>query len=135
MMESRAVFDATQLETLRSLQEPGGPDVVGIVLDEFRQEATSMLREMRQAFARGDARSYNRVAHALKSSSTYVGACELSAICAAAEARSLDGLPADALDWLERVEGAYAAFATALHTALKTASHTASHTALPFEMH
>ena len=72
------VLDATQIATIRALQSPDSPDVVAIVIGEFRRESPDLIRTMRESLAHGDYGELTRAAHSLKSSSAYVGAQILS---------------------------------------------------------
>ncbi len=81
-----AVLDNEQLDALRTLQQPGEPDVLAMVFEEYRQELREQMRRIRQALAACDARALGRAAHALKSGSAALGATTLAAICAEIEA-------------------------------------------------
>jgi two-component system, sensor histidine kinase and response regulator len=88
-----APIDEAQLEAIRALQVPGEPDVLAQVLDEYAQDAKQLVRQLRQAVEDGDLAVLHRAAHSLKSSSAYVGAQALSAMC-----DDLDQLCKSALD-------------------------------------
>jgi len=92
----RATFDA--------LRETTGADFVKELVDTFLEEAPAMLEELRTALAAGDADTFRRAAHSLKSNSNTFGALalgtlarelELGGIARAAEG---DGRPLDALE-------------------------------------
>ena len=91
----RATFDA--------LRETTGADFVKELVDTFLEEAPAMLEELRTAYTTGDADTFRRTAHSLKSNSNTFGALalgtlarelELGGIAKAAEGggRSLDAL-------------------------------------------
>lgn len=79
------ILDETALDALRSLQDPGEPDVVAIVLDEFRVDAADQLLQMRTALGANDMRRLQRAAHTLKSSAAYVGGRQVSQLSALVE--------------------------------------------------
>ncbi|MGH2485155.1 MAG: response regulator, partial [Ktedonobacterales bacterium] len=84
--------DLEQLDAIRALQEPGAPDVVAMVVDEFRVESRELLRTMARAQTGGDAKELHRAAHSLKSSGAYLGARRLSSICADLESLAKTGM-------------------------------------------
>jgi CheY-like chemotaxis protein len=90
--DARDALDLEQLDTIRALQEPGAPDVVAMVIDEFRIESRELLRTMARAQAGGDAKELHRAAHSLKSSSAYLGARRLSSVCADLEGLAKTGM-------------------------------------------
>jgi len=89
-----APIDLAVLEGFRELQEPGGADIVTEFIDLFLADLAPRLIAIREATTLGDAEPVRAAAHALKSSSAYVGALELSRKCTelevAAKARDLE---------------------------------------------
>jgi HPt (histidine-containing phosphotransfer) domain-containing protein len=75
------------------LQASAGEDFVKELVETFFEEAPIMLDDLRAAFAAGDADSFRRSAHSLKSNSQTFGALRLGAMARTLE---LQGLPADA---------------------------------------
>ncbi|MDL9997924.1 Hpt domain-containing protein [Variovorax sp. J22P240] len=94
------------------LQEAAGADFVKELVQTFLEEAPTMLQELRDALATGDADTFRRAAHSLKSNSLTFGALTLGAM---AREQELGGLPAaqpsNALDALAQE---YARVAAAL---------------------
>jgi HPt (histidine-containing phosphotransfer) domain-containing protein len=90
--DGRDTLDLEQLDTIRALQEPGAPDVVAMVIDEFRSESRELLRTMARSQAGGDAKELHRAAHSLKSSNAYLGARRLSSVCAELEGLAKTGM-------------------------------------------
>ena len=84
--------DREQLDAIRALQDPEGPDVVALVVDEFRNESRQLLQTMARSQVNGDVKELHRAAHSLKSSSAYLGARRLSSLCAELEAMTKSGL-------------------------------------------
>jgi HPt (histidine-containing phosphotransfer) domain-containing protein len=74
-------LDLAVLSSLRELQEKGEPDIVEEIGGLFLEHAPQKLSAIRDAAEREDARGLQMAAHSLKSSSAYVGAMRLSALC------------------------------------------------------
>lgn len=118
MIIESAVLDQEQLDALRTLQQPGEPDVLALVFDEFRQESRQQMRLLRQALSTSDARALNHTAHSLKSSGAALGATQLAALCAEIEADCKDdAMPAHIAQLVARTEAEYALVLVALERA------------------
>ena len=89
--------------TFEQLQATAGADFVRELIDTFLAEAPAMLRDLRDAYAAGDAERFRRVAHSLKSNGNTFGALTLGALArdlelrGFAHVRSADSAPIDAL--------------------------------------
>ncbi|MEJ8847911.1 Hpt domain-containing protein [Variovorax rhizosphaerae] len=87
--------------TFAELQEAAGAEFVTELVQTFLEEAPQMLKELRESQAAGDADTFRRAAHSLKSNSLTFGALALGAMARDLE---LGGLPAaqppEALDAL-----------------------------------
>lgn len=98
--------------TFAELQDTAGADFVKELVQTFLEEAPTMLNELRDACAAGQADDFRRAAHSLKSNSLTFGALPLAAL---AREQELGGLAAaqqpDALGALARE---YARVAAAL---------------------
>jgi HPt (histidine-containing phosphotransfer) domain-containing protein len=79
--ESEAVLDQLVLASLRELQEDGEPDILEEVGSLFLNHAPDKMSAIEKAVEQKDANSLKIAAHSLKSSSAYVGAMRLSALC------------------------------------------------------
>ena len=92
------------LDAIRALQRPGKPDLLGRVVGLFESEAPASVASLQEALASADLTTVRDTAHALKSSSAYVGAMTLSGRCRELEQAAREGnLPgcvalADALE-------------------------------------
>jgi CheY-like chemotaxis protein/HPt (histidine-containing phosphotransfer) domain-containing protein len=75
------ILDPSALQSLRALQRPGRPDVLGRIIDMFNSDAPRLLGEMKVAAAANDTEAMRLAAHTLKSTCTNVGAVALSATC------------------------------------------------------
>ncbi|HEY6041069.1 MAG TPA: GAF domain-containing protein [Anaerolineae bacterium] len=63
-----------------------GAEFIGVVIDAFLTDAPKLLEEMRQARRNGDAESFRRAAHSLKSNSANFGGVRLANLAAELEA-------------------------------------------------
>lgn len=106
--KSKATIDRA---TFSELQEAAGADFVTELVQTFMEEAPVMLRELRDAQAAGDADSFRRAAHSLKSNSLTFGALTLGAM---AREQELGGLAAAQSDALDALASEYARVAAAL---------------------
>ncbi len=97
-------IDLTVLEGFRDLQEPGAPDVITEFIDLFLGDLPSRLIAIREAATLGDTEQARAAAHALKSSSAYIGALQLSRKCKELEAAARAGDLELALQFSEEVE-------------------------------
>lgn len=77
----RPVLDLQVVESLKALDEEGGPSLFLELIDLFVDDAAAQLRSLQTALDAGDVRLLERVAHTLKSSSANIGATQLSALC------------------------------------------------------
>src|SRR5512137_3013744 len=77
---STDVLDRSALERLRELQDAGEPDIVAEIGDLFMEHAPKKIAAIRKAAKENDAKALEVAAHSLKSSSSYIGAMELSAM-------------------------------------------------------
>jgi HPt (histidine-containing phosphotransfer) domain-containing protein len=63
---------------LAGLSESVGEDFMGELIETFLEEAPGMFLEMEQALSAGDADSFRRAAHSLKTNANTFGAIELA---------------------------------------------------------
>ena len=82
------------------LQEAAGAEFVAELVATFFEEAPAMLAELRAAQAAGNADTFRRAAHSLKSNSNTFGATRLGEMARDIELGALftDSAPVDALD-------------------------------------
>ena len=107
-------IDRSVLDDLRALQQPGRPDRVARILHLFLTGAPALIGSMRDALARGDAPGVAEAAHALNSSSGFVGVRRLMALCHSLEQLGRRGTLAEAPPVFARLEAEYAAAAAEL---------------------
>ena len=86
-----ALLDAAALARLHELDPQGQSGLVQRVLATYTQSLRRLLAQLRTARAGADREAMRHAAHTLKSSSASVGALDLSALCAQAEASLRDG--------------------------------------------
>jgi HPt (histidine-containing phosphotransfer) domain-containing protein len=75
-------LDPAVLDTLRSLNRPGEPDLVEQVLTMFLEDSPARIEAMSTAIGARDAVQLQRAAHNLKGSAANVGATELQRLSA-----------------------------------------------------
>jgi two-component system, sensor histidine kinase and response regulator len=97
-------LDPAVLETLRSLQEEGEPDLLTELAGMFLDDAALQLEGLREAIGEADAQRVRSISHALKGSSGNMGATRVSEVCAELEMAGESGDLAPAPGLLERLE-------------------------------
>ena len=110
------VLDAEQIDTLREVAAAtGNGNLMRNLVDVFTTEAASRLAKLRDAAERADALALEGVAHALRGSSSTMGAVRLAEACAVLEAAGrgghLDGVAAQLQRLESELERATAALA------------------------
>ncbi len=106
-------FDPSIVQSLPMVADGSNPEFADRVLDMFTRNASTLLAAIDSAMQQGDAKTLQRSAHTLKSSSATVGAMALSEKARDLEMRLRSGeLPAT--DWPQALRGAYDEFASAL---------------------
>jgi len=84
-------LDLGILDSLRAMQRPGDPDLVGEVIGLFVADAERSIARMRETLDAADPEGLKRAAHTLKGSSGNVGAFQLSGLCRELEPVALAG--------------------------------------------
>jgi PAS domain S-box-containing protein len=97
-IEAKPTLDPEALLELRSLEEPGGPDIFGELVQLYLDDLPDRLEGIRTSLEARDADALRREAHRLKGSSQQMGAARLSALCLELENlgrnnRVEDGMP------------------------------------------
>ncbi|HET6847097.1 MAG TPA: Hpt domain-containing protein [Anaerolineales bacterium] len=99
----------TQIDraTFEELKQVSGADFINELIDTFLEEAPKLIAQLKSAMKAGDAESFRRAAHSLKSNGATFGAGHL-----AEQARSLEMLGkesrlAEAGDGVKAVEAAW----------------------------
>jgi len=115
-------LDLSVLEMLRSLQQPGQPDIVAKIIKTYLQEAPPLLKRLADAETAHDTTAIYQAAHALKSSSFNVGALELAKHCKELEAIGRDGETAGITPLICAIETGYRKVSKQLEQELKTSN-------------
>ncbi len=89
---------------LDELFENFGSTGASDLIEMFVVDGPELLKNLRQAVAAKDAAAANLLVHTLKSSAAYVGAMQLSRLCATLEARARDGSVEEASERLGELE-------------------------------
>ncbi|HRD84641.1 MAG TPA: Hpt domain-containing protein [Rubrivivax sp.] len=89
--------------TLAELKETAGADFVDELAQTFAEEAPGLLASLRTARAQGDADTFRRAAHSLKSNSHTFGAVQLGALARALELGGLSADPAQDLAAIDKL--------------------------------
>lgn len=76
-MEEQAIID---MQTFRQLQEMAGVDFVGELLDTYFSETQTIIDQLGAALVSGDAVTFGRSAHSIKSSSASFGALDFAGL-------------------------------------------------------
>jgi HPt (histidine-containing phosphotransfer) domain-containing protein len=112
---SEAIIDQA---TFAGLKDLVGDDFVGELVETFFKEAPGLLTEMGQALNDGDAETFRRSAHSLKSNGASFGAMQLASLARKLEYMGRDGRLYEAGPKLPQVEIAYEQAAEALKALL-----------------
>lgn len=83
-------IDQSALNTLRALQRPGTPDLLGRIIGVFVSQTPEGVDAICTACTAGDLETVRTSAHAIKSSAAYVGATQFSARMANIESAARD---------------------------------------------
>jgi len=78
-------LDQNALRQIRSLRQPGGPDLLKRIVDLYISNSRTLIDSLRAAIIRNDATGVLQAAHSLKSSSANVGATVLTQLCGTLE--------------------------------------------------
>ncbi|MGD9093070.1 MAG: Hpt domain-containing protein [Anaerolineales bacterium] len=104
--------------TFAGMKDMVGDDFVGELVETFLEEAPGLLAEMDQALKNGDAETFRRSAHSLKSNGASFGAMRLASLARELEHMGRDGRLDEAGANLLEAEIAYQQAAEALKALL-----------------
>jgi len=89
-------IDIGCLDSIRSLQSPGKPDLLEKVIGQYFEDAALQVEVMRNGYSAGDTAAVKSASHRLKSSSANLGALRLAELCQELESLCKEGvIPAD----------------------------------------
>lgn len=100
-------IDFATLDALRSVQQPGQPDMVKKIIRTYLDETRPLLEKLAAAETAHDTTALYQAAHALKSCSFNVGALELAKHCKELEAIGRDGSTAGITPLMCAIESNY----------------------------
>jgi len=83
---SQQSVDMTVLNTIRSLQRKGKPDILKKVLSHYLEYTPKLLDKLEKAVAEGNGKAISETAHSMKSGSGNAGAMPLFELCRKMEA-------------------------------------------------
>ncbi|MFN0205937.1 MAG: Hpt domain-containing protein [Planctomycetota bacterium] len=107
-----AILDQKALEQLRELDDDGA--VLLKIIETFLRDAPNNIATIESAIISNDAKTLDRAAHTLKSTSATLGAMVLSSICKELEMLGRQGDLANAKESVSRVRNEMAAAVAAL---------------------
>jgi two-component system sensor histidine kinase/response regulator len=110
----RVLLDLQPLDQIRALQRPGAPSLLERVIGVYLDHAPTLLQEIREAAAQGNAEALLEAAHSLKSGSANLGAAPLAALCKELEQMGRDGQVQGAVEKLPALEETYLRIRAAL---------------------
>jgi len=106
--------DSIDAATFRALQDTAGADFVGELVGTFLEEAPRMMVELKAAFDAGDAETFRRTAHSLKSNGLTFGALAFAAQAKTLELAGLAAARAQGGDPLAALKAEYGRAAAAM---------------------
>jgi CheY-like chemotaxis protein/HPt (histidine-containing phosphotransfer) domain-containing protein len=107
-------LDEKQLNTIRSLQREGAPDILEKVVDHYFSEAPGFIRKLREAVLADEAGVIRSIAHSFKSSSANLGALRLADYCREMESFGLNNEMTRTREIMEKIEEEYVSVSVAL---------------------
>ena len=67
------------LTVFNNLKDATGADFISVLIETYFEDSLDLMKTLKTALAAGDAESFRRAAHTLKSNAAMFGATELSA--------------------------------------------------------
>jgi len=102
------------LATFEALKQMSGADFIDELVDTFLEDAPKLLGDMKSALESGDAESFRRAAHSLKSNSATFGANHLSALAKNLEMLGKENKLGEVGNQLQAAETTYQSVASEL---------------------
>lgn len=116
---AKDAVDWSVLDSMRTLQQPGKPDLRKQLMTLYLNSSPSLMEGIRSAIASRDGAALKQAAHSLKSSSMSLGATGLGEICANLEQLGSANALEDAPAHLNRAETQFAAVTSAFQQAME----------------
>ncbi len=114
-MNDSDVLDPNALDTIRQLQQPGAPCLLGKIIGLYLESSQELREKLRGAIDKSDSNALAEAAHALKSSSANVGAMVLADLSKQLETLGRQDDLNDAPSLLDRFDAEYHRVVDALH--------------------
>jgi len=112
-------IDPAALDNLQKMRRPGGPDLLGKVIELFLTDTPPRLAALRDTATHGSAQDVARMAHTLKGSSANLGARRLVALCAELETLGQAEILDNAASLLGKLEAEFERVRNSLQTRVK----------------
>jgi HPt (histidine-containing phosphotransfer) domain-containing protein len=93
--------------TFDELKQMSGADFINELIDTFLEDAPKMIAEIKSALEAGDADSFRRAAHSMKSNAAAFGAGQLAALAKELETLGKENKLSETGGRLESLEEAY----------------------------
>ena len=123
--DSSPAIDPSVIAELRRLQSPSDPNLLTKVIDLFIEETPKRLAAIRAALEQSEPNAVAREAHALKGSSSHLGARRMSDLCEILEEQERAGRSGGAPVLLRIIEEEFARVRKALNAEKESARFTA----------
>jgi HPt (histidine-containing phosphotransfer) domain-containing protein len=102
------------MDTFEELKAISGDDFINELVDTYLDDAPKLLQDMKKALQAGDADSFRRAAHSLKSNSATFGAMRLSGLAKELEMLGKEGKLDEARPRMQPLEQAVEAVSAEL---------------------
>jgi len=112
-------IDTASLKNIGKLQGVGGDKMIRQVVDLYLSSSLELVEDLRARLSQDDAEAVRQVAHALKSSSLTVGACELATLAQRMEEMGRNGKLVDAEKYSSELDNLYPKTVVALKKAIE----------------
>ncbi len=109
-----AAIDLQALGKVRAMLGESTSQLFAELIDTYLNDTPELLATLRAAAARGDATTFRRAAHKLRSSSVFLGATTLAGLCDEVEQVARAGTTANSTEWVRRTEAEFARVKDAL---------------------
>jgi CheY-like chemotaxis protein len=109
------VVDLQVLDSIRSLQQAGGPDILAKMIDIFTSEAPHYIEQLKLAMSQSNTEGLCKAAHSLKSISGNLGALQLAQMAKDLETMGYSDTVSKAGELIVAIESSYADVALVLN--------------------
>ena len=107
-------LDPQSLHKIRSLQQPGKPDLLGRLIDLYLSDCPGIMNALRSAIDSGNAEQVRQHAHRMRSGSASLGALRLAGLCSELEQLGRSAELDAAMRLLQQVEAEFRRVVVAL---------------------